>query len=185
LDIQKDILYTFSKNSPERISCQSTLLILFRELTLMLAPVLSFTAEEAWKSSKISGETIFKENLSSESYVDELVESKWDKIFSYREMVLKKIESLRSDKVIGSSLEAEVVLACSTEDYNFIFDNTNDFKKSLMVAKIDIVKSENVETTVEVLKTSFKKCIRCWNFSDIRSAKDDNICMKCETQLNK
>ena len=185
LDIQKDILYTFSKNSLERISCQSTLLILFKELTLMLAPILSFTAEEAWKSSKISTETIFKENLSSESYIDELTENKWDKIFSYREIVLKKIESLRSDKVIGSSLEAEVTLSCSTDDYDFVFDNVDDFQKSLMVAKIDIVKSENNDTTAEVIKTSFKKCIRCWNFSDHRSPKDDDICIKCETQLNK
>ena len=185
LDIQKDILYTFSKNSAERISCQSTLLILFKELTLMLAPILSFTAEEAWKSSKISTETIFKENLSLESYIDELTEHKWDKIFSYREIILKKIESLRSDKVIGSSLEAEVVLSCSTDDYDFVFDNAKDFQKSLMVAKIDIVKSENNDTTAEVIKTSFKKCVRCWNFSDHRSPKDDDICIKCETQLNK
>tara|TARA_S200000501_G_scaffold10380_1_gene9386 strand:+ start:8979 stop:11675 length:2697 start_codon:yes stop_codon:yes gene_type:complete len=184
LDIQKDILYTFSSKSKVRLSCQSALFILFKEISLMLAPVLSFTAEEAWKSSKVSDETIFNETLFLDNFHEDELEKKWDKIFSYREPVLKEIELLRSEKIIGSSLEADILLNCNKQDYIFLSENLDNFQKSLMVAKVDLVEEEVDDLKVAVNKTIFPKCVRCWNYTDLRSDVDPNICSKCQAQLN-
>ena len=54
---------------------------------------------------------------------------KWDKIFSYREPVLKEIELLRSKKIIGSSLEADILLNCNKQDYVFLSENLDNFQK--------------------------------------------------------
>ena len=184
LDIQKDILYTFSSKSKVRLSCQSALFILFKEISLMLAPVLSFTAEEAWKSSKVSDQTIFNETLFLDNFHDDVLEKKWDKIFSYREPVLKEIELLRSKKIIGSSLEADILLNCNKQDYVFLSENLDNFQKSLMVAKVDLVEEEVDDLKVVVNKTIFPKCVRCWNYTDLSSDEDSSICAKCQAQLN-
>ena len=184
LDIQKDILYTFSSKSKVRLSCQSALFILFKEISLMLAPVLSFTAEEAWKSSKVSDQTIFNETLFLDNFHDDVLEKKWDKIFSYREPVLKEIELLRSKKIIGSSLEADILLNCNKQDYVFLSENLDNFQKSLMVAKVDLVEEEVDDLKVFVNKTIFPKCVRCWNYTDLSSDEDSSICAKCQAQLN-
>ena len=184
LDIQKDILYTFSSKSKVRLSCQSALFILFKEISLMLAPVLSFTAEEAWKSSKVSDQTIFNETLFLDNFHDDELEKKWDKIFSYREPVLKEIELLRSKKIIGSSLEADILLNCNKQDYVFLSENLDNFQKSLMVAKVDLVEEEVDDLKVVVNKTIFPKCVRCWNYTDLSSDEDSSICAKCQAQLN-
>ena len=184
LDIQKDILYTFSSKSKVRLSCQSALFILFKEISLMLAPVLSFTAEEAWKSSKVSDQTIFNETLFLDNFHDDALEKKWDKIFSYREPVLKEIELLRSKKIIGSSLEADILLNCNKQDYVFLSENLDNFQKSLMVAKVDLVEEEVDDLKVFVNKTIFPKCVRCWNYTDLSSDEDSSICAKCQAQLN-
>ena len=63
LDIQKDILYTFSIKSHQRKSTQSAIINIFREITLMLSPVISFTTEEAWKHFNQNKSSIFQETL--------------------------------------------------------------------------------------------------------------------------
>ena len=131
------MLYTFSKNSIERLSTQSSISIIFRELSLLLSPIISFTAEEAW-SERYSEETIFNSKLSSELYSDSILEEKWDRVLSIREPILKQIELMRTNKILGSSLEAKIILGVDSDNFDFYYENTALLKKTLIVSEIEI-----------------------------------------------
>ena len=186
LDSQKDVLYTFSKNSIERLSTQSSISIIFRELSLMLSPIISFTAEEAW-SERYNGSTIFESKLSDRLYLDPKLEDKWDKIISIREPILKEIELMRTNKILGSSLEAKILLGVNSEDFDFYFKNISILKKTLIVSEIEISETDKSELDIKVEKTLFNKCERCWmHFNPESFDRDDsNLCLKCSNQMQK
>jgi len=81
-------------------------------------------------------------------------------------------------------LEVDILLNCNKQDYVFLSENLDNFQKSLMVAKVDLVEEEVDDLKVAVNKTIFPKCVRCWNYTDLRSDVDPNICSKCQAQLN-
>ncbi len=188
LDSQKDILYTFSKNSKERLSSQTAISIIFRELALLLSPIISFTAEEAWSERYGNSESIFNYQVTNDNYVDEKIENKWDKLLSIREPVLKEIELMREKKVLGSSLEAKVSLGVSRKDYAFYESNKDILMKALIVSEILVLESESSSLDIKVEKTGFKKCKRCWMYFSSESFGDEGfgiLCSKCNNQLKK
>ena len=188
LDSQKDILYTFSKNSKERLSSQTAISIIFRELALLLSPIISFTAEEAWSERYGNSESIFNYQVTNDSYIDEEIENKWDKLLSIREPVLKEIELMREKKVLGSSLEAKVSLGVSRNDYAFYESNKDILMKAFIVSEILVFESESNSLDIKVEKTSFKKCKRCWMYFSSESFSDEGygiLCSKCNNQLKK
>ena len=150
LDSQKDILYTFSKNSKERLSSQTAISIIFRELALLLSPIISFTAEEAWSERYGNSESIFNYQVTNDNYVDEKIENKWDKLLSIREPVLKEIELMREKKVLGSSLEAKVSLGVSRKDYAFYESNKDILMKALIVSEILVLESESSLSLIHI-----------------------------------
>ena len=188
LDSQKDILYTFSKNSKERLSTQTSISIIFRDLALMLSPIISFTAEEAWSERYGSSKSIFESQISSTSYIDSELELKWDKLLSVREPILKEIELAREKKLLGSSLEAKISLGVSMEDYNFYLNNKNLLMKTLIISEISIYESGSADFDIKVEKTNFEKCGRCWMYFPSESFADlgcGELCEKCNNQLKK
>ena len=188
LDSQKDILYTFSKNSKERLSSQTAISIIFREFALLLSPIISFTAEEAWSERYGNSESIFNYQVTNDNYVDEKIENKWDKLLSIREPVLKEIELMREKKVLGSSLEAKVSLGVSRKDYAFYESNKDILMKALIVSEILVLESESSSLDIKVEKTGFKKCKRCWMYFSSESFSDEGfgiLCSKCNNQLKK
>ena len=165
---------------------KSSISIIFRELSLLLSPIISFTAEEAW-SERYSEETIFNSKLSSELYSDSILEEKWDRVLSIREPILKQIELMRTNKILGSSLEAKIILGVDSDNFDFYFENTALLKKTLIISEIEIHKSDKSELDIKVEKTLFKKCERCWmhfNEEDFDS-KDSDLCSKCVSQMKK
>ena len=188
LDSQKDILYTFSKNSKERLSSQTAISIIFREFALLLSPIISFTAEEAWSERYGNSESIFNYQVTNDNYIDEKIENKWDKLLSIREPVLKEIELMREKKVLGSSLEAKVSLGVSRNDYAFYESNKDILMKALIVSEILVLESESSSLDIKVEKTGFKKCKRCWMYFSSESFSDEGfgiLCSKCNNQLKK
>ncbi len=183
LDIQKDILYTFSIKSHQRKSTQSAISIIFREISLMLSPVISFTAEEAWKHFNDNKSSIFEESLLDKLFKDDDIENKWDKLMEFRSIFLKDIELKRADKIIGSSLEAKIIISSTIQEKEFLLDNLVNLQKVLMVAELDISNDNVDEIYCEVFKTEAPKCLRCWNYSFDRGPDDKNICLKCHEQL--
>ena len=183
MDIQKDILYTFSTKSQERKSTQSVISIIFREIALMLCPIISFTTEEAWKYFNKSESSIFEETLSRDTYKNDNIEAKWDRLMELRSIFLKSIELKRAEKVIGSSLESKILILSTDIEKEFLSANLNNLKKVLMVAELDISTDRVDEMECKVLKTEAPKCLRCWNYSFDRGLEDKNICFKCHQQL--
>ncbi|MCM8785478.1 MAG: isoleucine--tRNA ligase [Candidatus Omnitrophica bacterium] len=179
LDYLKDRLYTYSKNSIERKAGQTVLNKILNVLLVLISPVLSFTAEEAYQFIPYEKkESVFLEDLPEIEKVDEDLIKRWDKFFEIRKIVLKKLEEKREEKVIGSSLEAKVIIKCDKENFEFL----NSFYKIqtlFIVSEVEILESVNFEVIVE--KTNNKKCQRCWvYFPEIgMDSEFPDLCEKC------
>jgi len=179
LDYLKDRLYTYGKKSLERVSAQTVLNKILLNLLILIAPILSFTAEEAYQLIPYKKkESIFLENWPELKNEDIDLLNRWGKFFEIRKIVLKKLEEKREEKIIGSSLEAKVIIKCDKE--------TSEFLKSFyklhtlfIVSEVEIINGENLN--VEVEKTKNKKCERCWvYFPDVGEDKEfPDMCKKC------
>lgn len=184
-DIRKDMLYCDSTNDFKRRACRTVMAEIFSCLTAWLAPILAFTAEEAW-SHRPKG--AFEDAASVHLRDFPTVPAEWNSaelalkfalIKDIRDGVLAQIEPKRASKEIGSSLEADVrITAHSTSYYNAI--------KDIDMAEICIVSSCNVEmgtegagATIEVTKASGEKCERCWKVLPEVTAESGHLCNRC------
>jgi len=200
LDILKDRLYTFSPTGVERRSAQTVLFELAQGLALWMSPILSFTAEEVWQYLSLPGKTesIFINSLPlppSEWKNDALVE-KYEKIRILREEVLKALEISRKNKVIGSSLAAQVRLFTEGEALKVLKEYEKQLPTLFIVSQVLLVyemeeptyKSENVAgLQILVLPAEGEKCERCWNFSTTvkKNATHPELCDRCVKVMEK
>jgi len=188
LDILKDRLYTFSSNSRERRSCQYVLYHILKILLKTIAPVLSFTAEEAygaWGNLRERKDSIFLSTIDEDlepQWFDEELMQRWEKILSLRDAVLKEIEKTREEGKIGSSLEAEINLHLPRAEYKLFCEDSDTFREVFIVS--DVLISEG-EFKIEAKKASGGKCVRCWNWrKDIGVNKEyPEICTRCANAL--
>ncbi len=188
LDILKDRLYTYSPTSKERKSAQNVLYYTFKVLLRVIAPILSFTAEDAfvsfdnWKDKK---ESIFLHSLAQEkdkTEIDRNVIVEGDRILALRDEVLKEIERKREKGIIGSSLEAEVNIYCEEKDYVFFKKHQDTLREAFIVSGVRVEKGN---FRIEVNKAEGRKCLRCWNWrKDVGSDKDyPDLCIRCVNVL--
>ncbi|MBL7158277.1 MAG: isoleucine--tRNA ligase [Candidatus Omnitrophica bacterium] len=198
LDILKDRLYTFKKDSRLRRSAQTTLNEILVALIKILAPILPFTAEEAWQelgrcptkeqSVHLAAWHWKKDELLK--WKDEALDKKWSKILEIREVVLKALEAKRSEGAIGGSLDARVVLFGENEKMNkFLEENARLFPSVFITSEVEVAgsktenlnKADNVPIMISVGKASGKKCARCWNYSKSvgTDARYLDICSRC------
>ncbi len=192
LDSLKDRLYTYAPDSPERRSAQTVLHDILTSVVRMMAPVLSFTAEEAWKTAKAEIDPSLEDSVFLSDYPkfpaawsDEALLARWEKIMSVREAVTKAIEEKRQAGEVGSSLEARITLRTSKPE-------TAAFLKSVTWPQVAIVSEASVETDtaapeleVKVAKAEGAKCPRCWQWRrDIGSdPKHADVCGRCAGAL--
>jgi len=203
LDIIKDRVYTYKKNSLERRAAQTVMYNILNAIVKMIAPVLSFTAEEIWQHMRHSE----KENYESvhlldwpsynEEMVDEKLDEKWQKIIDLRDEVLKALEIARVDKVIGHSLNAQVdFYPNQIEQYEFLKSMEKDLTTIFIVSRVVIHEprdvKENVtyvdETTglkVDISQAPGEKCERCWMYSETvgKNPEHPTICERCVNNL--
>jgi isoleucyl-tRNA synthetase len=185
-DVIKDRLYTDPANSPRRRSTQTTLHRLVTGLCQMLAPILTFTADEAWefvpgKNVNSIHESEFKPTNFAFS---ENENTNWKNFFALREHALPELETARKNKLIGKSLEAKAVLTISNE-----FANALKFREDLrellnvseLIIEISILPAEKQKTFCVVMRADGQKCERCWHWeTDIgKNAKHPTICGRC------
>jgi len=188
LDILKDRLYTFSPNSGERRSAQFVLYHILKILIKLIAPILSFTAEEAnlaWSNLEEKSDSIFLSLLSCDyknEWIDRSLLKKWDKILQLRSQVLKKIESKREAAVIGSSLEAGVVLCLDGADYDAYLELESVLKEIFIVSQLSIKKGS---FDILISKAEGNKCLRCWNWNDTVGSDENfsDLCLRCQSSL--
>ena len=184
LDILKDRLYTFSPKSKERQSAQFVLYHVLENLLKLIAPILSFTAEEAyqaWENIPNKEDSIFisclAQNLPKDWLDDNLI-LRWEKVFSLRDKVLKEIELKRNEGLIGSSLEAEIILKFKDKELEFYKDYQEVLREIFIVSKL-LIEEGNFQ--IKVSKASGDKCLRCWNWSESVGKSSDypDACSRC------
>ncbi|NQT06546.1 MAG: isoleucine--tRNA ligase, partial [Candidatus Omnitrophica bacterium] len=187
LDILKDRLYTFAAASHARRSAQSAMHIILSSLIRMLAPILSFTAEEAWGKMPGAGDDSVHLSAWPESddiKCDKKLLEKYRTLFAVREKVLAELELARQAKIIGSPLEAKVVLKVKSGEYAEALKREAKELPSIFIVsqvEIDSDASPKAEMEIKVTKAAGDKCCRCWNYSE-SVGKDEvykDLCLRC------
>jgi isoleucyl-tRNA synthetase len=181
-DVVKDRLYTDSSNSPRRRSTQTTLHQILTSLCKMLAPLLAFTADEAWEfvpgRTVDSAHQLLWQPLKFER--SEAERETWTKLFGLRELALPALEKARQAKEIGKSLEAKLIFAGDTPELKQAEQHLDDLRELLNVSQLEI-KADTKEVTVSVEKATGQKCERCWHTeTDVGSNPNHpTICARC------
>ncbi|HRJ87958.1 MAG TPA: isoleucine--tRNA ligase [Pyrinomonadaceae bacterium] len=180
-DIIKDRLYILAPRSIERRSAQTALYRIAADLSRLLAPILAFTADEAWEN--LPGQTVASIHIAEFPKVageaDSVLTSNWERLFAIRDEVLKALEEARNDKSIGSSLDAKVVLTTDAETTRFLLDYFTDLRYIFIVSQVEVHESDLFAVRIE--KADGHKCERCWNYS-IRVGefeKYPTVCERC------
>jgi len=195
LDILKDRLYTSAPDSHARRSAQTVLLHVTQTLLKLMAPILSFTAEEAWKvlcgsslahTQQAQGITIFTElfhAVPTSSDAPTLL-SRWERLRAIRAEVLRALEDVRSAGGIGSSLQAEVDLYASADDHALLASLGDDLRFVLIVSRTTLHTGDGA-LRVTITPSTHQKCERCWHWrADVgQDAKHPQLCGRCVSNL--
>lgn len=194
LDILKDRLYTSGVNSQARRSAQTAIWHITQALLRVMAPTLSFTAEEAWsffaspEAFAASDETIFTQTYYTLPAIDgaaALIE-KFNAVRAVRADVTKQLEEVRVAGGIGSSLQAEVEIKAAAAKYALLASLGNDLKFVLITssATVSEVASE-AEEAILVTPSAQQKCERCWHYrADVGSHPEHpGLCGRCVANL--
>jgi len=186
-DILKDRLYTTPTNSKARRSAQTALQIILESMARLVAPILSFTADEVWRSY---GRTN-KQSILLESWLDSndlrilSKEIDWTVIEAVREDVLLALENARKENLIGSSLEAEITLGCSGEDYEDLSPLADELKFIFITSGVVLINQPSVKGgerfTIQVRSSEYGKCIRCWHHHESVTCdlEHPELCTRC------
>jgi isoleucyl-tRNA synthetase len=186
LDILKDRLYTAARASRARRSAQTALALIRDEMLKFMAPVLSFTAEEAWRIIHPQDATVFvhtwRKEVADLGLTPEFA-SKWDIIRSYRSEVLKKLEEARETGEIGSSLQAEVDIVAPPRQYEALASLGDDLRFVLITSAARV--APGPERVLRVTRSAHPKCGRCWHYrADVGiDATHPGLCGRCVANL--
>ncbi|MGB7068032.1 MAG: isoleucine--tRNA ligase [Pyrinomonadaceae bacterium] len=163
-DIIKDRLYIAAPMSEGRRSAQTALYRIAETLSRLLAPILVFTADEAWEN--LPSQDIDSVHLAEfpkvEGTKDLGLAANWERIFSIRDQVLRALEESRNAKLIGSSLDAKVLLTVDCDTARFLLDYYEDLRYIFIVSQVEV--REGAFKT-EIARADGEKCERCWNYS--------------------
>lgn len=196
LDLIKDRQYTSAKNSLARRSCQTAIWHIAESLVRWIAPILSFTADEIWQhlpQTQGREEFVFTGEFYSDLFAlpenAEMDDDFWQLILKVRTEVNKLLEENRKNKIIGSSLDAKVILYLDEKLRSQIAKLGDELKFALLVSQVEIKdltkemqNNKAIEgLAIEVIKATGKKCARCWHYSD-EVGSDPNhpdLCPRC------
>ncbi len=182
-DIIKDRLYIFAPKSVARRSAQTALYEITDKLCRLLAPILAFTADEAFEN--LPNQAVPSVHLTEFPKVsgadNSQLLSDWERIFSIRDEVLKALEEARGAKVIGSSLEAKVIMTVDKDTTYFLLNYFEDLRYIFIVSQIEVHQGDKFN--VEIQKADGAKCERCWNYS-VRVGEFEKYPTVCERCVN-
>jgi isoleucyl-tRNA synthetase len=186
LDVLKDRLYTTAPGSVARRSAQTALVLIRDVLLRLMAPILSFTAEEAWRLVHGEDPTIFvrtwTDALAQDPDADALV-AKWRRILAVRAVVQKELEAVRQSGAIGSSLQADVAITAPAADYEALATLGNDLRFVTITSAATVAPGDVL--AVRVTPSAHKKCERCWHWrADVGTdATHPTLCGRCVANL--
>jgi isoleucyl-tRNA synthetase len=190
LDVLKDRMYTFAPTSPQRRSAQTVLWKITEALVRLVAPILSFTADEVWEYlPAVSGRetsvhlALFPKPEEVFSQDTAQLFAEWEQIFKVRDLALLALEEARQAKRIGKGLEAEIEIAASGELLALLRRHAAGLKEIINVSAVRVIEGPGL--AVQALPASGHKCARCWNFMPEVSDYGiwHNVCTRCHGAL--
>ncbi|NOT22890.1 MAG: isoleucine--tRNA ligase [Nitrospiraceae bacterium] len=193
LDILKDRLYTFRADSPLRRGSQTVLFEIVVAMTKLMAPVLSFTAEEIWRTlaAQPGGQlgvgsvhlSVFPEG--QPQWQDAALAQRWEQLLEVRVAVQAALENQRRDKVIGSSLEGDVQIQANPDRYKLLEGYIKDLPAIFIVSRVELKQVSHLPQKPDfvaiVSKATSKKCERCWNYREAvgKDSTHPTLCDRC------
>jgi isoleucyl-tRNA synthetase len=207
LDVLKDRMYTFAPTSKERLSAQTTLYKITDALVRLVAPILSFTADEVWgylpKTDDHAASVHLVPFPTSENLAnnDSRLFEDWQQLLIVREHVLKNLEGKRKDKLIGKALEAKVVMVATSANLKLLHKYEAALKELLNVSQVELKTSYvdflspdqfQVHQAPEnglaffIENADGIKCERCWNYRTDTAPYSSwpTVCGRCAEALN-
>jgi len=182
LDVLKDRLYTTAPKSLARRSAQTALWRITHAMLRWMAPFLSFTAEEAWKSFG-SSPSIFFETFAKFDAPDAALLAKWSRIREIRDLVNKDIEAVRAEGKVGASLQANITLTAPAADHALLASLGEDLKFVFITSKVALLAGDALAVQVAVSQAT--KCERCWHYADDvgHDTAHPTLCGRCTSNL--
>jgi len=175
-EIIKDRLYCDATDSTRRRGCRTVCRKLAEGMAILMAPVLSFTADEVWENIPCSEGHVFEQRF-PDGRATEPSEA-WDRLWEIREAVQAAMEPHRAAKTIGTSLDAEVTIALGAADRALLAGLRESLEDLLVVSSLRI--TDGMELDVQVEAHSGTKCPRCWNRKGGAGTGDDgDLCPRC------
>ncbi|PYN73012.1 MAG: isoleucine--tRNA ligase [Candidatus Rokuibacteriota bacterium] len=196
LDVIKDRLYTSLPDDPRRRAAQTTCYDIFAALTRLVAPILTFTSEEAWRHLPgTRSESVHFERFpdAPREWLDDTLQRDWDRLLEVRREVAKALETARTAKLIGSALEAAVRIPRAPEDLPALLQTKRDLLPTLfLVSGVDLERSTSRSSVtyesqdipglvIGVDRARGEKCERCWMRSERvgENAEHRTLCERC------
>ncbi|MEG9437257.1 isoleucine--tRNA ligase [Edaphobacter sp. HDX4] len=195
LDVLKDRLYTFAPNHPARRSAQTALWRIAETLTRLVAPILSFTADEVWQSlPHVEGRegsvhlALFPDIAEIVPGRVKAIEEDWEKLLAVRDEVLLSLESARQAKLVGKGLDARIHIETSGGTLSLLERYESSLKELFNVSQVSLshIEHPNGETRVITAAAEGVKCERCWNYTtDVSDdARYPTVCLRCAEALD-
>ena len=188
LDYGKDILYIEAEKSHKRLSMLTVLYTVLSKSVRLLAPILSFTAEEVYDNMPYEdAESVHLTDFPAKNLIDDAaLEAKWDKLLEVRDDVNKALEESRNEKVIGKSLEAAVEIYSNDGEVVELLNSVDNLHQLFIVSSVEVKENDGVAydlATVKVTKAEGHRCERCWNI--VEEVNEEGLCPRCASILNK
>ena len=188
LDILKDRLYTSGETSHARRAAQSALHHITQAMMRLMAPILSFTADEIWQTLGMDAEATVFEDVWYELPVSGLSESEvaqWQAVLEVRALANKAIEEQRAQGLVGSSLQSELDIHASGATYQALARLGDDLRFVLIVSRATLHELTDGDVRIKVTPSPHAKCERCWHYrADVGAdAEHPSICGRCVSNL--
>lgn len=195
LDILKDRLYTNAESSQDRRAAQTVLLKITQVLAGLMAPILSYTAEEVWQTLTPNTEDYAilhnwsdaGDVITPEHHIEyeSTLKAKWLAIREIRAQAAKEIEVLRAAGEVGSSLQAELTFNVSEKLFDTLSSLGEDLRFVTITSSAKVYKVADGEQKILVAPSQYQKCDRCWHYrEDVGSnTEHPTICGRCVSNI--
>jgi isoleucyl-tRNA synthetase len=192
IEAVKDRMYTFAPQNPARLSAQTVLWMISDALVRLVAPILSFTAEEVWQYMPAMAKRLpsvhlelFPQPASLAATIDADFMSDWSTLLMIRDEAFKSLEEARKAKLIGKALDARLVLEVPENMGPLLERYFGSLKELLNVSQVEVVTGPATAVSATTLPALGKKCERCWNYSVLTGAdrRWPTVCERCSAAL--
>jgi isoleucyl-tRNA synthetase len=194
-DVVRDRLYILPSHSVERRSAQTALYEILLAMVKIMAPILSFTAEEVWQHLQGEEKSVFLTSWPEfdENRLNDVLDKKWSKLIKIREEVYRVLERCRQDGMIGSFLESNVTIFSRGETASFLKEYESELATIFIVSGVTLIDITGEEMpgdaalAIEIKEMGIKtsrakgsKCSRCWVYSETVEESKGNLSAICE-----